>query len=222
MSQEINLLNPALRPPRDLLTFKPVAVATVASVAFIAALFAYARFDAAQLDRRQADAKTQLADVQQQLQKLQADLSARKPSAALEQEVSRLSGEAEHRGEILRLAEETTGFASGSLADVMRGFANQTLPGVWLTGFAVGTSGIDIRGRLLDPSLLPVYIRRLNGEPAFRGRLFAALDMQGVIVEGVPASAATPASSPVPQPRAVPRYTEFVLRASPADPGGRE
>ena len=81
-----------------------------------------------------------------------------------------------------------------------------------LFGFAFAQKNIEIRGRLTDPALLPVYIGRLNAEPAFAGRRFAALDMKGV--EPAPASAETPAAPPA-RAAVLPRHTEFVLRTEP-------
>jgi hypothetical protein len=58
--------------------------------------------------------------------------------------------------------------AAGKHAEHLRGLARQSLSGLWLTGFAVGADGrrMEIRGRTLDPALLPQYVRRLNAEAA--------------------------------------------------------
>jgi hypothetical protein len=71
-----------------------------------------------------------------------------------------------------------------------------------------------MRGRLLDPALLPAYIRRLNGEPAFRGRHFAALDMQGVLPPPVVAGQTSVPVPAAPPPLGPTRYTEFALKAT--------
>ena len=101
----------------------------------------------------------------------------------------------------------------------MAGFARQTQPDLWLTGFAVtdGGEGIEIRGRLLDPAKLPVYMQRLRSEPVFAGRRFAALEMKGVDpVEpkdvAVNSPAAAGESLSVPELK-LPRFVEFVLRS---------
>ena len=108
----------------------------------------------------------------------------------------------------------TTGFS-----EFMAGFARQTQPDLWLTGFAVtdGGEGIEIRGRLLDPAKLPVYMQRLRSEPVFAGRRFAALEMKGVdpvapkdVAVNSPASAGESLS--VPELK-LPRFVEFVLRS---------
>lgn len=222
MSQEINLLNPALLPRRDALGFETVAIATAVSLLVIGGLYAWAgsRSDAAQ--RQQAAAATQLKSAQQDLQVAQAQLAAKKNDPALEQEAQRLGLVVRQSRELLRLAEGSSASGGGDMTSVMRGFSRQVTEGVWLTAFSVGPAGFEIRGRLLDPSLLPAYIRKLNGEPAFKGRSFAALDMRAGTAEASAGAAPVPSSAsgsggaaPVAQSPSLPRFTEFALQASP-------
>jgi hypothetical protein len=62
---------------------------------------------------------------------------------------------------------------------------------------------MEIRGRTLDPALLPEYIRRLNAEPAFRGHRFAALSV-ALPTAPAPAASVAPAAT-------VPPWHEFAL-----------
>lgn len=217
MSQEINLINPGLRRQRDWLAFGSVALGTLAALVLTAGAYAYARSADASARARLVSVQAKLAGLQQEVQAAQAALAARTPDAALETERQQLAAALKQRGDVLQLAEGLASQEGGEVAEVMRGFSRQRMDGVWLTAFSIGANGIDIRGRLLDPALLPGYIRRLNGEPAFRGRSFAALDMHGVVPETAqPGSAA--AGSPVLPAAAKPappsRFTEFALRAT--------
>ena len=90
---------------------------------------------------------------------------------------------------------------------VLKGLAEQRVEGVWLTGFRLVPSAIELRGRLLDPALLPVYINRLNTDTVFFGRRFSALEMKGVD----PAAEKAPDSKIEAKPVVGRRYTEFVL-----------
>lgn len=209
MSQDINLLNPALRPKRDLFVFRYVAPASLAAMMLIALQFGIARYQLAVAMKAQAVSSEQLAAAQQGLKSLQDALAQRKNDPVVEAEQGRLTGVVRQRDDVLKLARSLE-IEGRSIAEVMRGFARQRVDGVWLTGFAVGPSGFDIRGRLLDPASLPTYIRRLNGEPAFRGRQFAALDMQGI----QPAAPTPGQAAPEPVAGGPARYTEFVLRAT--------
>lgn len=222
MSQEINLLNPSLLPRRDWLGFEGVAVAVAASLCIVGGLYAWAgaRSDTAQ--QQLATTSTQLKNLQQELQAMQAQLAARKNDPALDREVQRLGFMVRQSRELLRFAEGSSSQGGGDVAAVMRGFSRQITDGVWLTGFTVGPAGFEIRGRLLDPSLLPAYIRKLNAEPAFRGRRFAALDMHAGAYEsparGNTAGGNTAVSAggrTAVQTTSAP-FTEFALQASPA------
>lgn len=230
MSQEINLVNPALRPKRDWLSFQVVSLATLVTLLLVGVAVAVVRLDLAAGRQAQAAAAAQLATVTQEVQQLQAAFAARRNDPALAQEAERLAAATVQRREVLKVAQGLAAEAGG-VAEAMRGFARQRLEGVWLTAFNIGPGGFDLSGRLLDPALLPAYIRRLNAEPAFRGRHFAALDMQGV--EPAPPAAGTAPAAPavvpvgaVAQPVASgpQRYTEFSLKASApaAVPGRRE
>lgn len=224
MSQEINLLNLALRPKQDWLSFRSVSVATAASLLLVLALFTFARFDLAGKQQAQSAAAARQTAAQQELQNLQTALGTRKTDPALELEAAALSAAAKQRGEVLALAKSLAA-DGGTVANIMRGFSRQRIEGVWLTGFNVGPAGFDMRGRLLDPALLPAYIRRLNAEPAFRGRNFAALDMQGVVPQPVVAAQNSVPVPTVPAPAGPLRYTEFALKATAggsSEKGGKE
>lgn len=231
MSQEINLLNPALRPKRDWLSFRNVALAAGVAVLATAISIAFAHYQLAVRESELAAVGVRLAQSRQAMQSMQGTLAGRKSDTSLTQEVERLENSLRQRREVLKLAQGLAA-ESGSVAEVMRGLARQRLEGLWLVGFGIGPDGFDLNGRTLDPSLLPVYIRRLNAEPAFRGRRFAALDMQG-FEAGAPVAAAVleqggakgalasggempPAaggSAPAVAVAAV-RYAEFALRAT--------
>ncbi len=230
MSQEINLLNPALRRKRDWLGFDSVAAATGGALVVVMLAHVYAHFEAASAQRQRAALAAEVESLQRDLQAAQTTLAARKPDDSLEQEAQRLTSAVALRKETLRRAVESTAEGSVSVAEVMRGFSRHVVDGVWLTGFSVVPEGLEIRGRLIDSSLLPVYIRRLNAEPSFRGRRFAALDMRAGSDDPAAGAAAVPAppspaavvvpaavtaaaqQSPVP---AMPLpFTEFALRAT--------
>lgn len=217
MSQEINLLNPSLRRKRDWLAFDGVAAMAGLAALVVGFGHAYVRIDAADAQARRAKLSGEVTAVQAEVQSAQTALAARKRDAALEQEVKRLGGEVGLRKETLRRAMESTADGSVSVAEVMRGFSRHVVDGVWLTGFSVLPEGLEIRGRLLDSALLPVYIRRLNAEPAFRGRRFAALDMRAGM-DVAPAAAASPAGAAPSAQSAAPAFVEFALRASAVPP----
>lgn len=223
MSQEINLLNPALRHKRDWLAFDMVAGGAALALLVVVVFYAFAAVQARTMQQRYAALAEEVQKGQKELQAATAQLATRKSDPALEQEAERLKSALNQRRELFRMAAGFAASGNGGVADVMRGFSRQIVDGVWLTGFVVAPDDFEIRGRLLDSSLLPTYIRRLNAEPALRGRQFVALDMRAVAEDVAAAGAANVVEKPK-AVSAVPRYTEFVLRASAASnlsPGGR-
>jgi hypothetical protein len=59
---------------------------------------------------------------------------------------------------------------------------------LWLTGFSIGAGGAEVvlRGRMLDPGLLPRYLARLGQDKAFEGRRFDSLSIGGTAPQGNP------------------------------------
>jgi Tfp pilus assembly protein PilN len=199
VSQQINLLLPELRPRRDWLAFPMVAGTALAGLALVAGMAAWGRYQVQTLTVAQAQSEAEVKALQQQIQGLGQTLAGRKPNPALQAEIDRLKELLQQQDAALDVVESGKSDSAAGHAALMRGFARQVTEGVWLTGFSFAGKEAEIRGRLADPALLPQYIRRLNGESAFQGRRFAALDMKD--------GAATGAADKVP----VPRYTDFTL-----------
>lgn len=202
MSQQINLLLPELRPRFDWLALPVVAAASLCLLALVVAYVVAGNLRGSELALRERGLKNELAAVQQESQALAQALGARRGDPLLPQRVDLARLEVDQRRQVLDLLASGSFGATQGFAGVFQGFSRQIVKGVWLVGFSVAGPEIEIRGRLTDPGLLPAYVGRLNEDPAFAGRRFAALDMKGV----VPASANAAPS--------LPPYTEFVLSAA--------
>lgn len=212
MSQQINLLNRDLRARHDWLAFNVVAPLALAVVALVAVAVVWVRAEQGQLVTREAAVAAQLKASQERLQALARQIGERKGDPRLEVESQRLAAAVQRRRDVLQVLADGGLEKGGGFAEIMAGLSRQAMDGLWLTAFSAAGSDFEIRGRMLDPALLPDYIRRLNAESAFRGRRFDMLDMKGVLPPpAVPTAAG--ASSQAEPPR-LPRHTEFVLRAS--------
>ncbi len=222
MSQQINLLLPELRPRFDWLALPVVAAA--AGVALVAFLL-FAEYQSLRNDRlkgQEADVNGQMLNLQQQVQTLQQTLSARQPSATLPQEIADMKAGVDQRREVLDFVSRAGVSGNSAYSGVLDGFSRQAGEGVWLTGFGLSGQDIEIRGRLLDASLLPAYIERLNADAAFQGRRFSALEMKGVVPVAPTATAQTPGNANTPPVASPGRpYTEFTLRSGAATIGER-
>jgi hypothetical protein len=211
MSQQINLILPELRPRFDWLALPIVAGAALAGLLLLVVMAVLTAMQTDGLQAREAGIKNQLAALQQQVQSLGSLLGARKADTALEKQIAATRLAVSQRQEVLSIIAQGDMAGGNAYSGLLQGFSRQIVEGVWLVGFGFAQKDIEIRGRLTDPALLSTYISRLNAEPAFAGRRFAALDMKGV----EPKHDETPSPAAVAKPKPMARYTEFVLRTEP-------
>lgn len=204
MSQQINLILPELRPRFDWLGLPVVAATSLAGVLLVTGLALAGTWQVERLTQRDAEVKGQLQVLQQQVKALGESLGARQGDTRLPGQIEAARRAVAQRQEVLA-AVATNDTSGPGFSGLLQGFAQQTVNGVWLVGFSFGRGEVEIRGRLIDAALLPVYIDKLNEEPAFAGRRFAALDMKAV-------DPAAPGEGARPGVRAAGPYTEFVLR----------
>jgi hypothetical protein len=177
MSQNINLLGPAFRKRRQILTLATVAQALGIT---LVALFCYQFILQQQVNGLAGELRTTeglLGSQRGYAEKLK-DKPALKPDAQLEAEIGQLEGGLKTAREAM---EALKGGAFGNqqgFAEYLRAFSRQSVGGLWLTGFSIAGSGdLEIRGRVLSPDLVPSYIQRLNREQVLAGRSFARLEM---------------------------------------------
>lgn len=214
MSQQINLLLPALRPRFDWLALPVILAVAATGLLLLGLLVQFQTLREARLKTDSADIEGDLLNLQQQAQLLGQALSERKPSAELPEQIASARAGVIQRREALLHVEQQAAESRATYSELFAGLANQAREGVWLVGFVFAPNELELKGRLLDPAMLTSYIDRLNAEPAFAGRRFAALEMTGV----------DPAAAPVRQGGAVEpaRYTEFALRSEPVAVGREE
>jgi Tfp pilus assembly protein PilN len=206
MSQQINLYNPALRRQRELLSATSVAAT---ALLLLVAVIAWGSVVRAGLGARQAEAAAlapQAKAAQEQMTILAKSLGERKPDPALQRQLAEAEEILSQRTRARDALSRNAGPGAPSFAEYLRGLARRIPKGVWLTGFTANEGdGLEIRGRMLDPALIPEYIQRLNEEPVFRGQSFAALHL------GLPeADKAATADAGKAKP-AAPRFHEFAL-----------
>ncbi len=210
MSQQINLFNPALRKRRIVLTAGRVVLFCALTVVAVVGLLFYEQQVIAGLKTELAAAQNLLKAQRTHVERITAARAARTKDTTLENEISRLEAALEQtRTQMETLRGSDAGDPQG-FAEYLRAFSRQSVDGLWLTGVDILADGeITIRGRTLNPALVPDYIQRLDREQALRGRSFAALNM------GRPAPA--PSSSPGQKQQELPRFLEFSLAT--AEPG---
>lgn len=203
MAGQINLYDPALLRQRDWFALVNVVLAAtvMASGVILAGILAQRALPP--LQDQVATNDTQLKAMREQVVALGKRVADRKPDSRIEHDLAAARLLAGMRGEILRTLRQRMGQDADPFAEYLRGFARQAVAGLWLTAFTYDAASgrMEIHGRTIDPALLPEYIRRLNQEPAFRGRAFAALKLAAGKLEpaaGTPAGAGVAAEPTTP------------------------
>ncbi len=98
----------------------------------------------------------------------------------LEEEIRKTEAEVQSLQHISDLLQAGEPDSTQGYAEYMRAFSRQIIGGLWLTGFSIHGAGdeIELRGRTVQPALVPAYLRRLKHEPVLQGKSFARMKMQ--------------------------------------------
>jgi len=210
--QQINLFNPAFQPQKQVLSSATIALAIGAVIAGTAVLAAIGKMETAELRQQAASGAVQLEKHQARLATANREFIPRQKDATLDAQIAEantqlaamrhISG-ALSRGEL----GDTSGFAG-----YFKALARQSAQGLWLTGVTVGAGGaqIGIRGRTVDPAMVPGYLNRLTHEPLMQGKSFASLQIGEAAPLQVQDAEGKPATRPAP-------YIEFSLQSVPEE-----
>ena len=208
--QQINLFNPAFQPQKQVLSSATIALALGAVIAGIAILAVVGRMETAELRRQASSGAAQLEQRQARLASANREFAPRQKDATLDAQIAEagtqlasmrhISG-ALSRGEL----GDTSGFAG-----YFRALARQSAQGLWLTGVTIGAGGtqIGIKGRTVDPAMVPGYLNRLTHEPLMQGKSFASLQIGEAAPLQVQDADGKASTRPAP-------YVEFSLQSVP-------
>jgi len=212
MKQQINLFNPAFQPQKQVLSSATIALAVGIVIAGIAILAAAGKMETAELQQQANSGAAQLEKRQARLATANREFTPRQKDATLDAQIAQadtqlaamrhISG-ALSRGEL----GDTSGFAG-----YFKALARQSAQGLWLTGVTVGAGGaqIGIKGRTVDPAMVPGYLNRLTHEPLMQGKSFASLQIGEAAPLQVQDADGKPATRPAP-------YIEFSLQSVPEE-----
>ncbi len=210
MSQQINLYNPIFLKQKKIFSATTMAQALAAILVGALAFAGFAAYQVKKLEREAQRGEALAKAEEARLVRVGSEFAARKPSAALAEEVRRSERELKLREEIFALLSGGGLGETGGVSPYLRALARQNLNGLWLTGFELAGKDMTLSGRALRAELLPEYLRRLGREPVMQGRQFAVLDMQEPKPEaGEKDKAGEKGKAPGP------RYIEFSLHSVP-------
>jgi hypothetical protein len=222
MSQQINLLNPALIKQKDFLKPNNIAITLGLLSVCMLGYYGYAQTELSALNKQRSQAAEELSAMQAQLQQTTLLHIPRAPNKNLLDQMTQLEQQEAMQQQILQTVNQSSATPEKGYAALMRAFAKQSLDGLWLTSFSFdsATESLNISGRTLQADLVPEYISYLSREPALKGKLFSALSMNLPKVEAFKSTAMQTntgaASSPVSTETIqviAPKYIEFALQS---------
>jgi hypothetical protein len=214
MSQQINLFNPDFLQQKKVFTAAAMAISLGALALGLAAVSVAAKVRVAGLQARADLGAAQLDKTQKRLASVTAEFAPRQQDPKLAEELTLAQGElGDLKGVDGMIGRGELGNTQG-YAEYFRALARQSVDGLWLTGVSIAGAGLDIgvRGRAMDPAMVPGYLGRLRNERVMQGKPVGSLQIGEaaalrIVKDGKEAS--------VPAP-----YVEFSLQSAPqARPG---
>ena len=209
MSQQINLFNPAFQPQKKIFSVNAMAGALGVLVLLVVGTGVYARVRIAQLEARVARGEDEVQAAQKRLEAATAEFAPRTKDGRLEAEVA--AAQAEHDA-LRRVADVIQRGDLGNTegyAEYFRALARQSVDGLWLTGVTITGAGteIGVRGRALDPALVPGYLARLRNERVLQGKPVGSMQIGQAATVKVRGTDGKDADAPAP-------YVEFSLQSA--------
>lgn len=179
MSQQINLLNPALIKQKDFLNPNNIVMTLGVLSVLMLGYYGYAQKQLSLLGAQRTQVAEALSATQAQLKQKALLHTPRAPDKTLLEQITQLEQKEIMQQQILRTVDQSSATPEKGYAALMRAFARQSLDGLWLTSFSFDsqTERLNISGRTLQAALVPEYIAHLGNEPALKGKLFSALNM---------------------------------------------
>ena len=210
MSQQINLFNPIFLKQKK--HFSATAMLQGLALILLGAIvvMVYARAQLTGLAGEAAATAGRLKSTQAQLAKVKAEYGSHSKSKELEQQIKKVETELKVEQQFLTVARQGNFDKNKGYSEYFRALARQIVDGLWLTGFTISGAGnsIELRGRALQPELVPEYINRLKHESVMTGKAFSALQMEVPTVDAPAKGGGAAAPTKIPA-----KYVEFRLQS---------
>jgi hypothetical protein len=209
MSQQINLFNPVFLQKKKRFTAAAMAASLGVLMLGLAGLSVAAKLRLASLQAQAEQGAAQLERTQKRLASVSAEFTPRQQDPKLAEELSQAQGELVDLKDVAGVIERGELGDTAGYAEYFRALARQNVDGLWLTAVSIAGAGADIgvRGRAMDPALVPGYLGRLRNERVMQGKPVGSLQIgEAAALKTVRDGKET--STPAP-------YVEFSLQSSP-------
>lgn len=197
MSQQVNLYQPIFRKQKRKFSAMAILQATVLMVLGIGLMYGYTQWQVRQLRGEVANTEKQLAGLTKRLDDITRQFGERLQSKELQARIQEVQAQLVEKQQ-LRVVLSSARFNTQGFSDYFIAFARQHQSGVWLTGLDItgAADQMTLKGRSINPELVPRYLQRLSNEQRLSGIEFRTFQMSRPGVD--------------PKAKPAPSYVEFV------------
>ena len=171
MSQQINLFDARFRKQKQHLTARTLVLTAAALLVAAAALQELYAYQNRSLAATLAQADQRATELRDQTVRFAKEFTAQGRSTALTDEIARVEEQLRLRRTLFTTMQSGVGGNVGGFSPYLTALSRHTMNGVWLTGVDIGgqSGELVLKGRVLDSTLVPAYIRQLRQAPPFAG-----------------------------------------------------
>lgn len=179
MTPQINLVNPDLIPTQAVFPLKSVVQALGFIALGLSLLVWFAQNQVQQLQLEAEASQQRLSAQKDRITRLAEVVGLRKPNPEVAAQLLEIQNEKAALKQINELLHTggTPGTANG-YSNHLYGLAQQTTPGVWLTGLAFHNNQMSLEGMALNADVLPSYLNVLQKVPSLKGQSFSIFEMK--------------------------------------------
>lgn len=171
MSQQINLFDARFRKQKQHLTARTLVLTAAALLVAALALQELYAYQNRSLAATLAQADQRATELRDQTVRFAKEFTAQGRSTALTDEIARVEEQLRLRRALFTTMQSGVGGNVGGFSPYLTALSRHTMNGVWLTGVDIGgqSGELVLKGRVLDSTLVPAYIRQLRQAPPFAG-----------------------------------------------------
>ena len=191
MSQQINLANPQLLKKRYVFGLREMLVGTGLALAGALIWAGYLHYQASGLEAQAVQLETEQATAQAELDEMNAR-AQRVVSPQLLAKIKDTQLQVAQRETLLDALGGTIEHTATGFSPRLRALAFASTDGVWLNGFSLSASGVQLKGAAFNAGLLTSYIEQLGKQAPFAGLKFSGMTAVAAAGEGASAGQTLP------------------------------
>jgi hypothetical protein len=209
MSQQINLFNPQFQLQKKIFSVNAMAAALGVIMVALVGTGVLAKVRVTRLEADVARGEQQVQAAQKRLVEATAQFAPRTKDVRLEAELTEAQAELDALQRVADVIQRGDLGNTEGYAEYFRALARQGVDGLWLTGVSISGAGkeIAVRGRALEPALVPGYLARLRNERALQGKPVGSMQIGQATTVKVRGADGKEADAPAP-------YVEFSLQSA--------